>query len=1254
MNAQTALHPTDQSLQAYGLGKLDDATAESVNQHLESCPDCRSRVAAMSSDSFLGKLRDAQGRPHPTAPVVSSLTGLSMTDAGASVVAPPPASTLPPGLADHPDYRILRELGRGGMGVVYLAENTLMGRKEVLKVVGSQLISRPGILDRFLREIRSAAKLHHPNIVAAYSALRLGESLVLAMEYVDGLDLARVVKAKGPLPVVHACSFIHQAALGLQHAHERGMVHRDIKPANLILSRDGKKHIVKVLDFGLAKVSSEGQTDSALTREGQMLGTPDYIAPEQIRDAQSADIRADIYSLGCTFYYLLTGGPPFGGDHLWDIYQAHFSMDATPLNLERPEVPVEVAALVAKMMAKEPAKRFQTPGEVAQALLPFFKPGAVGSVGSKPEISQIERPEARPVRAVGASAPPQSIAETAPELAPAVRKSTAPTQPGSIFEGLIDLGEKGTRFDSILDRTPPATGPATKQQGPEAWSTVLAKIKRLGPQTWWAVAGALLFGLIVAWAAVILKVKTANGWIVLENVPENAVVEIDGDRVTVTPNGGESIQIEAAAGKHDVVVKRGDDSPFVKRVPVESGKPFKLTVRLESPAAPEPKTTLLLAVDTPPMSGTDVIKRQEPIDRTQFTKISGQWDADGDELVQSDATRWNATLLFGDKRWTDYDFTVDAMPTGATEHSSFSLFFRSTGSGESLEYLVDGEGNNSCHVILHEKEASHRLPNGFTFHLRDHKWYTARVHVRGKHFACSLYDNESGSEIDRFDVEYDHQPNGCVGLGTCYYSPFRFKNIKVTSPDGRVLWEGLPAVGSRKPTVLSSPSSATQGDSVPATEKRSRPKRLLAITESAAFSHKVSERTDAQPSLVQRSLQELGESGDFEVVDSQDSRGWIKPEYLKDFDAVFFYTSGELSITPEGKAALLAFVRSGKGFAGSHCAADTLYQWPEYGELIGAYFNKHLGDRDVTIRVDDPAHPSTRHLGKSFKVREEIYQFKAPFSRDKVHILMHFDYPGVSNGGAMAWTKEYGKGRVFYTALGHDEVIWKDERFRKHLLGGLRYVLGLETSVPPASERTDGFVSLFNGKDLTGWVVDSGLRSCWRTGNGELILTGPGDYRKSGFLLTDREYADFLLKFEFQPSPNTNSGVAFWAWPGEFFEGLPHHPQIELFDADKDRIKNGSFIWSKSIGDEKILDPFRPVELKPAGVWNTMEVEVRGGILRLVINGSEGFRSDLAKLGELPGAHPGLLRRSGRIGLQSHTGTVRFRNIMVKDLSVPR
>jgi serine/threonine protein kinase len=421
-----------------------------------------------------------------------------MEASGASHPTDQTFTALPPELVDHPDYEIVRELGRGGMGVVYLAENTLMGRPEVLKVVGRHRLERPGVGDRFLREIRSAANLHHPNIVTAHSALRLGESLVLAMEYVEGLDLAKIVKTKGPLPIAHACSFIHQAALGLQHAHERGMVHRDIKPANLIVAREGKKSVVKVLDFGLAKVTSEGQDDSNLTREGQMLGTPDYIAPEQIRDAQSADIRADVYSLGCTLYYLLTGGPPFRGDHLWDVYQAHISMNASPLNLVRPEVPVELAAVVAKMMAKEPARRFQAPAEVARALTPFFKPAATrraGPIASSPRVE----PQVAPIQASSASPPPAQPTNLATAPAAGEQQPPRPGSDGVAWESLIATKET----EPLPDLAPAEIKPGV---APPGW---------LWPA---AAVGALLLTLLVAWAAVVgpvtlkdIKVTSPDG-----------------------------------------------------------------------------------------------------------------------------------------------------------------------------------------------------------------------------------------------------------------------------------------------------------------------------------------------------------------------------------------------------------------------------------------------------------------------------------------------------------------------------------------------------------------------------------------------------------------------------------------------------------------------------------------------------------------------------------------------------------------------
>jgi serine/threonine protein kinase len=177
------------------------------------------------------------------------------------------------------------------MGVVYLARNRLMDRPEVLKVVNRHLLGHPQAADRFLREIRSAAKLHHPSIVAAYSALQTGDLLAFAMEYVEGQDLADMVETRGPLPIVNACYYVQQAALGLQHADEKGMVHRDIKPHNLILAREGKKHVVKILDFGLAKATREGGTRHDLTGEGKMLGTPDYMAYEDSRIYQHSGVH---------------------------------------------------------------------------------------------------------------------------------------------------------------------------------------------------------------------------------------------------------------------------------------------------------------------------------------------------------------------------------------------------------------------------------------------------------------------------------------------------------------------------------------------------------------------------------------------------------------------------------------------------------------------------------------------------------------------------------------------------------------------------------------------------------------------------------------------------------------------------------------------------------------------------------------------------------------------------------------------------
>jgi len=285
-------------------------------------------------------------------------------------------------------YRILDQLGQGGMGRVFKAVHLTMNRIVALKVVTSQLVKTEQGRQLFMREVRAAARLMHPNIVTAYDANQIGDRHYMVMELVDGPNLEQLVREKGPLPVGQACDFMRQAANGLQFALENHMVHRDVKPANLLVQRAGgsardTQCVVKILDFGLARLHQRNPNDepgsnTILTKENTVMGTPDYVSPEQARDLHKVDIRSDLYSLGCTFYYLLTGRVPFPGGSTLEKLVRHGTEEPTPVLDLRPDVPPAVATIVHRLMAKQPAERFQTPAELAAALAPF----AVNSPGT--------------------------------------------------------------------------------------------------------------------------------------------------------------------------------------------------------------------------------------------------------------------------------------------------------------------------------------------------------------------------------------------------------------------------------------------------------------------------------------------------------------------------------------------------------------------------------------------------------------------------------------------------------------------------------------------------------------------------------------------------------------------------------------------------------------------------------------------------------------------------------------------------------
>jgi serine/threonine protein kinase/putative intracellular protease/amidase len=394
--------PSTEALAAFARGELADTELACVSEHVGTCGACCAALRAVPHDSLAELARAAALEPPTVKSEIEPVTG---KPAGRVTV------DIPAGFEGHARYRIVGALGAGGMGTVYKAEDELMGRVVALKVVSAHLTAKPGAVARFRREIRAAAQLKDDHIVTAYDAGEAGGSHFLVMEYVEGVSLDRLVAKKGPLPVNLACNFVRQAALGLKHAADKGMVHRDIKPQNLMVTRKGR---VKILDFGLARFASSDesdapadrpefgearkQADDGVTNPNLLMGTPDYLSPEQAKNSHTVDARSDLYSLGCTLHFLLAGRAPFAGaGSLIDKLLAHTTEEPPAVRAARPDVPDALAGVLAKLMAKSADDRYQTAHEVAAALLPFTR--------SEPAEPQFEIVEAVPVVAPPAITP---------------------------------------------------------------------------------------------------------------------------------------------------------------------------------------------------------------------------------------------------------------------------------------------------------------------------------------------------------------------------------------------------------------------------------------------------------------------------------------------------------------------------------------------------------------------------------------------------------------------------------------------------------------------------------------------------------------------------------------------------------------------------------------------------------------------------------------------------------------------------------
>jgi serine/threonine protein kinase/WD40 repeat protein len=370
-------------------------------------------------------------------------------------------------------YLLLERIGQGLTGEVFKARHLRMGARVVaLKIVRKEFLQDPDVVRRFYKEIEAASRLSHPHIVHPYDAGPIAPTHFLAMEYVDGTNLGRLVKESGRLPVADACAYIRQVALGLQCIQDHGLVHRDIKPSNLVVSgcwpnraTASVPHVVKILDLGLARVwSTSPNSSSTLTQPGAFMGTADYMAPEQAIDPHAVDVRGDLYSLGCTFYYLLTGQPPFPGGTLIQKAEKHRWEEPPPLEQFRPDVPQEVRGLLRQLMAKKPEDRPSPPAAVAAALTPWAGAAADAAtvVAAPAAVARADVPGA----VLPALNETQADSRTWLLSSLNVRRLTAPRQRLLLLAGAaVCLGSLLILLLALPSKTmPPGTSPAPTQE----------------------------------------------------------------------------------------------------------------------------------------------------------------------------------------------------------------------------------------------------------------------------------------------------------------------------------------------------------------------------------------------------------------------------------------------------------------------------------------------------------------------------------------------------------------------------------------------------------------------------------------------------------------------------------------------------------------------------------------------------------------------------------------------------------------------
>ena len=440
------------------------------------------------------------------------------------------------------------------------------------------------------------------------------------------------------------------------------------------------------------------------------------------------------------------------------------------------------------------------------------------------------------------------------------------------------------------------------------------------------------------------------------------------------------------------------------------------------------------------------------------------------------------------------------------------------------------------------------------------------------------------------------------------------------------------------------------------------PAQVLYVTQSAAFAHPVLPYSEAVFERI------AADAGIFDVTITRDTAS-LTAETLDTYDAIVFFTTGELPMSDTQRAALLAYVRRGGGFVGVHSATDTFYEWPGYLALIGGYFDGHPWHQRVTVRVENGDHPATRHLGESFEIYDEIYQHRN-WSRDNVNVLLSLDVSSVDMTAdrinrtdqdfALAWTRQEGSGRVFYTALGHRPEVWDDTRFQQHLLEGISWAMGNDTgstsksteNVLNSEEIAADWTLLFDGEDLSAWR-GYGKRERpdgWQAVNGTLARVGP-----AGDLVTIETFEDFELQFDWRVEEAGNSGVMFRVVESD---APPWHTGPEFQILHNAGHRDGRAPITSAGSNYAVHPPARDIT-RSVGSWNEARLIVTGRDVEHWMNGVKLLSYEIgspdwnqrvaaSKFAELTRYGR---ETSGHIAIQDHGDPVAFRNIKIRRIN---